>query len=400
METEAFTIRRFNPGAIIWMENAQAMPQFFIVKKGEVKQTILIQHQEQHNIYKEGDTFGLIGCLTGHQYLDRLMAVKETEVITINKPDLIPFLCSKQDIFMKIVSDYSNRLREINKKLYNLCSECVYHELPEHLLDMAAFFNANDRIEHYYYALSKYLEYGKSEEKKNIAGSLIKDLEKDKNPQLPMPEIIGSRVIYKKGEIIFLEQEKGEHFYLIEKGKVKISHIDKDTEIIVAVLRENEFFGEMSILNQVCRNASAFAYEDVRVLILEQDTFMKELGIKILQTIFTSLAKRLWYAHRKAVNLSYDNPNTRLYDCLDFILRSREEGQIQSPCHFDISINDLRIMTLTSDLDDFMIEDFLTDQNILVKYNTITVVDITKFTDIHTLLISREKMKKKIEEKA
>ena len=92
----------------------------------------------------------------------------------------------------------------------------------------------------------------------------------------------------------------------------------------------------MAILNGAARNATAIAFKPTRLLILSKDNLFNELGIKLLQKLFSSFAKRIWYSYRRALNLYYSNPVARLYDCLDFIIKSKEAQKKDGSYFFNI----------------------------------------------------------------
>jgi CRP-like cAMP-binding protein len=382
----------YKKGSLLWIENSKAMPYFFIIKSGQLKQTSRIMQSEEVVLLNSGDTFGLTECLTGHEYLSKMEAMLDTTVIMIRQGSVIPFLSAKPDIFLKIVSDYSNRLRKINQRLYALCSKSLYMELPDQLLDIAGYFKKKEFLSHSLLAYTRFAEYTDDTEKKKKAAEECTVL-KQKGAKIARPEITTSRALYMKDQIIFLEQERGEDFYFIEKGKVKISHIDKEHEFVVAVLREGEFFGEMALLSQVARTATATAFEDTKLLILHRDTFMQQVAPQILNKIFTSLAKRIWYSYRRALNLGYSNPVTRLYDSLDLIIQSKEGRQKDISYYFDITFKDLRVMTNTMESSDAEIKEFLEDNNIRLNYGQIAIVNLSRFEDVHKLYLAREKTK-------
>ncbi|MBN2353154.1 MAG: cyclic nucleotide-binding domain-containing protein [Spirochaetales bacterium] len=393
---EPFTLqeRIYKKGSIVWMENSKAMPYFFILKSGQLRQFFRLMDEEEVTVHGKGDTFGLIGCLTGHNYVDRLIAVEDSTVIMIKTEELIPFLAHRSEIFLKIVGDYSNRLRNINQKLFQLCSRGNYEDVPRHFLDIAEYFKAHKLDRNAVYAYRRYLAYGDDQALKTAVAAEIKAAEARVGTPLPpesfTPQRQGAKASYRGGEIIFLEQEKGDEFYFIESGKVKISHIDKSNEYVIAVLRSGEFFGEMAILNQEERNASAIAFENTRLLVLNKDTIMQSLGVEILKKVFTSLAKRMWYSYRRSINLSYKNPVLRLYDCLDFIIESKSGQKRENSYFFDINFHDLRGMTNTLDVEDSKIRDFLNDENIKLNYGTVSIINLSKYTDTLKVYRSRE----------
>jgi CRP/FNR family cyclic AMP-dependent transcriptional regulator len=67
-------------------------------------------------------------------------------------------------------------------------------------------------------------------------------------------------------EVIFFEHEPGDSFYLIQSGQVKIVRIMGDIEKILDILNPGEFFGEMAILEETARSASAITLDSCSVL--------------------------------------------------------------------------------------------------------------------------------------
>ena len=76
-----------------------------------------------------------------------------------------------------------------------------------------------------------------------------------------------SRQRYKKNNMILMEDEFGDTFFIISKGIVKITRISEEgREVILAMLGEGDFFGEMSLLDGETRSANAIAFDDAEVL--------------------------------------------------------------------------------------------------------------------------------------
>ena len=55
---------------------------------------------------------------------------------------------------------------------------------------------------------------------------------------------------YQKNNMILMEDEFGDTFFIIAGGSIKITRVSEDgREVILAMLGEGEFFGEMSLLD-------------------------------------------------------------------------------------------------------------------------------------------------------
>src|SRR5512136_78921 len=110
---------------------------------------------------------------------------------------------------------------------------------------------------------------------------------------------VGVRKKYKKGSIILLEEETGAALFVIVSGKVKIVRTDDDgREVILSILGENDFFGEMSILDGLARSASVVAITKAELFMIHRRDFLKLLHDFPAVTI--ALLKELTMRLRKA----------------------------------------------------------------------------------------------------
>lgn len=79
---------------------------------------------------------------------------------------------------------------------------------------------------------------------------------------------------------LFKEGEEGDALYIIKRGQVKIYHAPKeegDLPKTIAVINDSGFFGEMALVSDVKRNASAITITDSEIFILSKDDFKKLL---------------------------------------------------------------------------------------------------------------------------
>jgi CRP-like cAMP-binding protein len=79
---------------------------------------------------------------------------------------------------------------------------------------------------------------------------------------------------YSLNSTLFVEGMAGEVLYLILAGKVNITHKDsRNQEKILATLGEGEFLGEMSLVDNRPRAATARAAGDVLLLVMTKKSF-------------------------------------------------------------------------------------------------------------------------------
>jgi CRP/FNR family cyclic AMP-dependent transcriptional regulator len=121
---------------------------------------------------------------------------------------------------------------------------------------------------------------------------------------------------YQKGEILFSEYEPGDSFYLIQSGRVQISKIMGDIEKTLDVLQPPEIFGEMAILEDAPRSATATAIDNVNALELNRANFEvlmmgnPQIAFRLLK-LFT---KRIYDQKRRFMILMLDDPTARVAD--------------------------------------------------------------------------------------
>jgi len=83
---------------------------------------------------------------------------------------------------------------------------------------------------------------------------------------------------FPKGSVILMEGDPGDALYLIAGGQVKVILIGEDgREVILSVLGEGSFFGEMSLLDDEPRSAHVVAMADASLLQLRRDDFEARL---------------------------------------------------------------------------------------------------------------------------
>ena len=120
---------------------------------------------------------------------------------------------------------------------------------------------------------------------------------------------------YNKGQVILLEESKGETFFVIKTGEVKVTKLSDDgREVILAILGESEFFGEMSLLDGEGRSAHIVANEDSTALTLSRNDFLSclESYPKIAISLLEELAVRLRKSDKHIESLSLSDSEHRI----------------------------------------------------------------------------------------
>lgn len=101
---------------------------------------------------------------------------------------------------------------------------------------------------------------------------------------------------YPKNSIIINEGDHTDSLYVILSGKVKIFLADdQQKEVIVAIQREGDYFGELALLDEAPRSASVMTMEPCSLLIVSRNAFERHLAgdPKLAISLMRGLAARL-----------------------------------------------------------------------------------------------------------
>lgn len=122
------------------------------------------------------------------------------------------------------------------------------------------------------------------------------------------------------GEVLFRKGEPGSSMYVIEEGEIEILlPVDPPVnEVQLSILREGEFFGELSLFADTPRTATARANSNTKLVEMQRGdfiTFVMErpsIGISML----SEMAKRLQLTNELITSLASKNPNDEIEEKL------------------------------------------------------------------------------------
>jgi len=124
---------------------------------------------------------------------------------------------------------------------------------------------------------------------------------------------------YAKHQTIFREGDPGQTFYLILAGSVAVVRIAPDgRETILSILKERDFFGEMSVFDTSVRAASVRTMTDVEVGVIERDDFLGLIDKtpRIGRLLVIALSERLRAANKLIAATTSQDIRARLASLL------------------------------------------------------------------------------------
>jgi CRP-like cAMP-binding protein len=119
---------------------------------------------------------------------------------------------------------------------------------------------------------------------------------------------------FRAGDVLFREGERGEEMYVIQSGIVQILKRVGDHERPLATLGRGEFVGEMAILNDKPRTATAKVVEHAKVLVIDAATLEQMIAnnTEIALRLVKKLARRLDSADEMIQLLMNPDPKARV----------------------------------------------------------------------------------------
>ncbi len=103
--------------------------------------------------------------------------------------------------------------------------------------------------------------------------------------------------IFQTGELLIREGEKDPHVFFIVSGLVEIFLGEGDKRDVLWTLEAGQILGEMSLLDNLPRTASARAMNDCEVVMLDAETFYHlisrypSLSLKVIQLMGKRMRK-------------------------------------------------------------------------------------------------------------
>jgi CRP/FNR family transcriptional regulator, cyclic AMP receptor protein len=126
--------------------------------------------------------------------------------------------------------------------------------------------------------------------------------------------------------IIRADDPSNGHFYIVAEGEIAVVLEAADgKETVLATLQPGEFFGEMSILDECPRAATARTVKTARVMVLRREDFKRYLSEcpDLAFALLTEMNRRLRQSNRKVAGLSYRSMHARVATAVIGLMEDR-----------------------------------------------------------------------------
>ena len=137
--------------------------------------------------------------------------------------------------------------------------------------------------------------------------TLFKDLTND---ELKKVKPIIKELSFRKGDRVWEEGSEKQGLHFIDSGKVRITRMTKDgNNQILAVLKKNSFFGELSLLDGRSHSASVEVLQKTKLFVIrkaDMDKFLQKnpkIAYKIVRDLAIEISMILRSMNDKFMNM-------------------------------------------------------------------------------------------------
>jgi CRP-like cAMP-binding protein len=356
MAAPSFSIVNFPANSYIIVEGKKEAYNFFIIREGKVKvsRENPVVGEDPNTVLGPGDFFGVVAAMSQHPQIESANALTNVSLIQVSYDQFGTLIQRNSPVAMKIIRYFSMKLRQFDQTITRLSFKNTVSEDISQLYSMGEFYFNQGKMEHAVYAYQAYLKYLPTGQ----YSPMIKKKLISIGQPTELPEVDETKFNrgYDDNQTIFCEHEPGKELYIIQSGKVKISKIVNHNEVMLAVLETGDIFGEMAILDNKPRSASAVAFGEVGVLAINKANFegMVKAQPQLATKLITLLSERIWIAYKQLANLMINDPAGRIADTL-LTLAEKNRAKIapKVPYVFQVSVPDvLKMVGLAENRDE------------------------------------------------
>lgn len=143
----------------------------------------------------------------------------------------------------------------------------------------------------------------------------------------------------RKGTIIFMAGDKGDAFYFVKSGKVKVFKTTPDgRELIFTILNEGDVFAEVALFNDIDYPASTEVLEDARIGMIRNEDLENLIrnNSEIALHIIKVFSKKLYSSQQKVKELALGDTYARTART---IIQIAEDEGIRTPKGIEFELN-------------------------------------------------------------
>lgn len=372
----------YKKSAYIIVEGKQKADYFYIIRAGSVRisKEVEVVEEEGGNILNPGDFFGVVSTMSSHSHIETAQALSDISLISVHRDQYGLLIERNAPVAMKIIQQFSKKMRYLDDALtrITLKSTATGDDIS-HLFHVAEYYAKQSQYNQAYYAYYQYIKNCPSGEYIQTAKERIAKIQPYAKAVYLDSQTEEFTRKYPKDTMIFSEGQPGQELYIIQKGSIKITKIINNNEVLLAILKPGDMFGEMSLLEDKPRSASAIAHEDSVLMAVNKVNFKQMITTQpqIITKLTQVLSERIWFIYKQLANTQLSDPIGRLYDAMLIQLEKQRIQITNTPYTFDFGPRDLiKMVGIKADTGNAMLQKLFENKKLTIVDNRIQVSDI------------------------
>lgn len=366
------------------VEGKEDSDHFYIIQQGNVQCYKASGSGLAPVLLGPGDFVGVVPCMSGHLQIETAIAVTEVTAIAVKKDQYPDLIVKNTPVALKIIKTFANRMRVMNEMLTKATLHSVTAESYEQIFKVAQYYEKTGRLNIAIFAYYQYLKTKPQGQSADIAKKQFVSLKPRTSAVYFEPTQDLARD-YPKDTMIFSEAQSGSDMFIIQSGEVTISKVVNGNEVTLAVLQKGDMFGEMALLENKPRSASAIAHSDCRLMVVNRANFNQMVCSQpqLVARLTTTLAERLWSMYRQLDNANIKEPLFKMIDMLSLQIEKQKIaiGSTKKSMQTELTAKDLANMCgIPNQLQPKAIYDFEQDNHIKMINGKIFIKDMSELT--------------------
>ena len=341
----------FRQNSYILVEGTPATDRFFIIQSGRVKcfHELSIPGSVPA-ILGPGDFVGVIPCMSGHAQTESVVALTNVVAIMVRKDQYPELIMKNTPVAMKIVRAFAHDMRSLNDNLTKITLKKTIIDSPEELFKIADYYENSGHTDVATYGYYQYLK---------------------ECPRGPKSEDAKRR---------FSSLKHGSDMFVIQEGSVRITKVVDHAEVTLALLKKGDMFGEMALLENKPRSASAIAHDNCRLMTINRANFDQMVATQpqMISRLTIMFADRLWGLYRQLVNTQFREPREKMIDMLALQIEKQKINAVRGMTFMtDLTISDLvNLCGLPPEYEAQAVYQLQSDQNVRIVDGKINIPDV------------------------
>jgi len=309
---------KFARDSYILVEGKPNADKFYIIREGKVHVSRAAETAKEGSVAGSGEMIGLVSAMAAHGYIESAQAVTDVTLLAIERKQYGDIVRRSAPLAINTIRQFSQQMRSLDEAVSRRALKSAAANDPSHLCQIGEFYEKAGRHNQALYSYQQYIAYNPTAENVEQIKKRIEKIQPRVTAARPVytPDTMIQK--YPKNNLLFAEGESGHNLYIIQSGSVKITKIVNNQEVVLAVLNKGDIFGEMAILEDKPRAATAEIYEDSTLLAVNRANFADLISAQpdMVVKMATLMSERIWHLYRQLANTLIEDPLGRIYDAL------------------------------------------------------------------------------------